>query len=148
MSLVITLQHAMNQRQCLFEGEILRMEGRYRALAPEIPQQPLLRDAFGHPRHDPFLQATEACQRTRVGLAGAPTLFCLMEHHGEPVSNTTDDSARASFRLQSFDRRFTVQFVPVGSDRNHEHVHSRTITENSAASITGAAVAAAERAPD
>jgi hypothetical protein len=61
VSFVIALQHALNQCQCLFEGEILRMERRDRALAPEVPQQPLLGDAFGDPRHDPLLQTPEPC---------------------------------------------------------------------------------------
>src|SRR6185503_9679356 len=124
----------MDQRQRLFEAEILRMERRDRALAPEVPQQPLLRDAFRDPRHDPLLQPAEPCNSARVGLAAASTLFRLMKHHREPVANTTDDSARASLRLRSLDGRFAVQFVPVGPDRNHEHVHSRTIAEKSAVS--------------
>ena len=59
MAFVIALKRPPDQRMCLFEGQILRMKGDDRRLAPEVPQQALLGDTLGDPRHDPLLQAPE-----------------------------------------------------------------------------------------
>src|SRR6185503_10064938 len=77
-----------------------------------------------HPAHDPVLEAAETRVGVRLGRrTTAATLLRLMKHHRKLVTDASDDSSRPGRDRRRLYRSLAIELVPVGADRNHEHVH-------------------------
>jgi hypothetical protein len=87
VAVVVALQHAMDEREGLVEGDVVGVHGERLGLAAKIPEEPLFRDALGHPRHDPVLHPVHPGLLRRIlgRLVAVLPLLGSAQHHTEAV---------------------------------------------------------------
>ena len=125
MALVVALQGSANQPEDLVEGHVLWMRHHSGCLTPEVPQQPLLRNALRHPSKRPVLQAARPVPGLRRRLTPMLPFFGRAQQHAEAVAQRANDASsreRLEFRL-GIHRWLAIKLVSVAPDRNHEDVH-------------------------
>ena len=93
-------------------------------LTPQMPEQPLFRDAFRYPAHEVRLHPGEYAASFGVafGLRPPPFAFSFREHRRKTALHARDDPGRAILgRLFRIVRNFAVQLVPVPGNWHQVH---------------------------
>jgi len=126
MTIVVALQHAVNQGLHLVERHVVGMERQRLRLAPQVPQQPLLGDALHDPREDTILHAREKTfvLRRRVGLVPVLPLFGGTQHRRKTMAEPSDDArGRRLLTDVVVGRHFAIELVPIDTDGHNVDVH-------------------------
>ena len=126
MFLGIATELAPEQRRRVAFFEIIREKETRRALPPEMPQKPLLRDTLGDPTEDPGFGAPERTARLMAGMSSAPFLLCFGEHREEALLHPVNEpiAGRIPDGLLGLVRHFAIELVALTTDRHQVHVHT------------------------
>src|SRR5262245_34306542 len=110
MPLVVALKRPANQGQRLVESQIFRIGGDHRRLATEVPQEPLLCNALGDPRHDVLLKARPPGRRPRRARETTTLAFLgFMQHQRKAVPDPSQDSAWCGIGSRRLDGSLAIK---------------------------------------
>jgi hypothetical protein len=97
---------------------------RRRRHSAKVPEQPLLGNALGHPRHGAILNPPRPALWRFVGRSSCALTFFGRAHHAtKPAAQSPDPPGGLGLdRLLACDWLLAIQLIPIGADRDHEDI--------------------------